>query len=73
MKIVPNNFLVTYFLRNEVEAATDGNKPAKYEYVTRDTTAVRAVNNLFRELKEAGTITKSSEVVVREIRVVAGV
>lgn len=73
MKIVPNTFLVTYFLRSEVDAATDGNKLAKYAYVTRDTTVIRAVNNLLRELKEAGKISKSSEVVIREVRVVAGV
>ncbi len=37
-----------------------------------DTTAVRAVNSLVRELKEAGTIKKASELVIREVRVVPG-
>jgi hypothetical protein len=70
MSIAPANFLVTYFIRDEI---TNANKPNKYEYQTRDTTAVRAVNSLVRELKEAGTIKKASELVIREVRVVPGV
>ncbi|WP_454951083.1 hypothetical protein [Corynebacterium matruchotii] len=69
MQIAPASFLVTYFIRDEVAAG----KPNKYEYQTRDTTAVRAVNSLVRDLKEAGTIKKASELVIREVRVVAGV
>lgn len=69
MSIAPANFLVTYFIRDEVVAS----KPNKYEYQTRDTTAVRAVNSLVRELKETGTIKKASELVIREVRVVPGV
>lgn len=69
MSIAPANFLVTYFIRDEVAT----NKPNKYEYQTRDTTAVRAVNSLVRELKETGTIKKASELVIREVRVVPGV